>query len=212
MAIEGPIIRWVADQRRHHAFSDREGDPHSPWRYGDTLPALMKGLWYAHLGWMFDEQHSNREKYAPDLVRDKDIRLISALFPVWLTISLLLPALIGGLIAGTWAGALTAFFWASLVRVFVLHHVTWSVNSICHAIGARPFRSRDKSANVWPLAILSFGESWHNMHHADPTAARHGVLRGQLDESARVIWLFEKLGWVREVRWAKQERIAKLRV
>jgi stearoyl-CoA desaturase (delta-9 desaturase) len=211
MAIEGPVIRWVADHRRHHAFSDREGDPHSPWRFGETVPALVKGFWFAHIGWMFDLEHTNRGKFTPDLMRDRDIRVVDALFPLWLGLSLLLPALLGGLISGTWGGALSAFFWASLVRVFLLHHVTWSINSVCHMIGARPFAARDKSANVWPLAVLSFGESWHNMHHADPTAARHGVLRGQLDSSARVIWFFEKLGWVSDVRWPKPERLAKLR-
>ena len=161
---------------------------------------------------MFDIEHTNREKYTPDLMRDRDIRLVDKLFPLWLAISLLLPAVIGGLVSMSWAGALSAFFWASLVRVFLLHHVTWSINSVCHMIGERPFAARDKSANFWPLAILSFGESWHNMHHADPTAARHGVLRGQLDTSARVIWTFEKLGWATDVRWPKPERLAKLRV
>jgi stearoyl-CoA desaturase (delta-9 desaturase) len=211
MAIEGPVIRWVADHRRHHAFSDREGDPHSPWRYGESVPALTKGLFFAHIGWMFDVEHTNREKYTPDLLRDRDISRVDRLFPLWGAISMFLPALLGGLITWSWTGALSAFFWASLVRLCVLHHVTWSINSICHTIGERPFASRDKSANFWPLAILSFGESWHNLHHADPTAARHGVLRGQIDESARVIWLFEKLGWATDVRWPKAERIAKLR-
>ncbi|HEY8302630.1 MAG TPA: acyl-CoA desaturase [Jatrophihabitans sp.] len=212
LAIEGPVIRWVADHRRHHAHSDRDGDPHSPWRFGDSLGALTKGFWFAHLGWMFDVEHTNRDKYTPDLLRDRDIALVDRLFPLWLAVSMLLPAVLGGLITMSWTGALTAFFWASLVRVFVLHHVTWSINSVCHMIGDRPFAARDKSANFWPLAILSFGESWHNMHHADPTAARHGVLRFQLDESARVIWLFEKLGWASDVRWPKPERLAKLRV
>jgi stearoyl-CoA desaturase (delta-9 desaturase) len=212
MAVEGPLIRWVADHRRHHMFSDREGDPHSPWRYGDSLPALVRGFWYAHIGWLFDEMHTNREKYTPDLMADKDLRRISALFPVWFLVSLLAPPVIGGLVSMSWAGALSAFFWASLVRIFLLHHVTWSINSICHMIGERPFAARDKSSNFWPLAILSFGESWHNMHHADPTAARHGVLRGQLDTSARLIWFFEKLGWATDVRWPKPERLEKLKV
>jgi stearoyl-CoA desaturase (delta-9 desaturase) len=212
MAIEGPVIRWVADHRRHHAFSDRDGDPHSPWRYGETVPALLKGLAFAHIGWMFDVEHTNREKFTPDLMDDRDISFVDRFFPLWLAVSLLAPAVLGGLITWSWTGALTAFFWASLVRVFVLHHVTWSINSICHTIGEKPFTARDKSTNFWPLAILSFGESWHNMHHADPTAARHGVLRGQLDESARVIWIFEKLGWATDVRWPKPERIEKLRV
>ena len=211
LAIEGPVIRWVADHRRHHAFSDREGDPHSPWRYGETVPALMKGLAFAHIGWMFDVEHTNREKYTPDLLRDRDIVRQDRLFPMWVLVSLLAPPLLGGLLTWSWQGALSAFFWASLVRIFVLHHVTWSINSICHTIGEKPFAARDKSTNFWPLAVLSFGESWHNMHHADPTAARHGVLRGQIDESARVIWLFEKLGWASDVRWPKQDRLDKLR-
>jgi len=212
LAVEGPVIRWVADHRRHHAFSDREGDPHSPWRFGETKGALVKGFWFAHLGWLFDLEHTNRDKYAPDLMADRDIRRVETLFPVIFLVSLFAPALLGGLITMSWSGALSAFFWASLVRIFLLHHVTWSINSVCHMIGERPFQARDKSSNFWPLAILSFGESWHNMHHADPTAARHGVLRGQIDESARVIWIFEKLGWATDVRWPKPERIEKLRV
>ena len=123
-------------------------------------------------------------------------------------VSLLTPALIGGLVSASWTGALTAFFWAGVVRMALLHHVTWSVNSICHVIGERPFTSKDRATNFWPLAILSFGESWHNSHHADPTGARHGVLRGQLDPSARTIWLFEKLGWAHDVRWPKKDRLA----
>ena len=211
LAIEGPMIRWVADHRRHHAHSDRDGDPHSPWRYGTSTRALAKGLFYSHVGWLFDDDHTNREKYTPDLMADRDLRVISSLFWLWVIVSMGLPPLIGGLVTMSWTGALTAFFWGSLVRVFVLHHVTWSINSICHTIGERPFAARDKSANFWPLAILSFGESWHNMHHADPTAARHGVLRGQVDISARIIWFFEKFGWAKDVRWPKADRLAKLR-
>ncbi|MFN8076775.1 MAG: acyl-CoA desaturase [Kineosporiaceae bacterium] len=212
LAIEGPVIRWVADHRRHHAFSDREGDPHSPWRYGETVPALVKGLWFAHTGWLFDVELTNQRKYTPDLLRDRDIALVSKLFMPLVAVSLLLPAVVGGLVTWSWQGALTAFFWGSLVRVCLLHHVTWSINSICHALGERPFASRDRSGNVWWLAVLSFGESWHNLHHADPTCARHGVLRGQVDISARVIWAFEKLGWAREVRWPVAERVASRRV
>ena len=208
MAIEGPVLRWVADHRRHHAFSDREGDPHSPWRYGETVPALVKGLFYAHMGWLFDVEQTNPRRYAPDLLKDRDIQRISAAFLPLVAASLFLPALLGGLLSWSWQGALTAFFWASLVRVALLHHVTWSINSICHTLGERPFRSRDRSGNVWWLALLSMGESWHNLHHADPTCARHGVLRGQIDSSARVIWLFERLGWATAVRWPKADRLA----
>jgi stearoyl-CoA desaturase (delta-9 desaturase) len=108
----------------------------------------------------------------------------------------------------SWQGALTAFFWGSIIRVGLLHHVTWSINSICHTFGERPFKSRDKSTNFWPLAVLSFGESWHNLHHADPTCARHGVDKGQLDPSARVIRWYEQLGWAYDVRWPNHQRLA----
>jgi stearoyl-CoA desaturase (delta-9 desaturase) len=208
MAIEGPVIRWVADHRRHHAFSDREGDPHSPWRYGDTIGALAKGFFYAHIGWLFDVEKTNQQRFTPDLLADQDMARIERQFPLWVAVSMLGPALLGGLWSMSLAGALSAFFWASLVRICVLHHVTWSINSVCHTIGERPFAARDKSANFWPLAILSFGESWHNSHHADPSAARHGVLRGQVDISARLIALFERFGWAYDVRWPTPERIA----
>jgi stearoyl-CoA desaturase (Delta-9 desaturase) len=207
MAIQGPVVRWVADHRKHHKYSDRDGDPHSPWKYGTSIGALVKGLWHAHMGWLFDEEQTPQRKYAPDLMNDHDLVRISRQFPLWVAVSLIAPAVAGGLITWSWQGAVTAFFWGSLVRVSLLHHVTWSINSICHAIGDRPFVSRDKSANVWWLAIPSGGESWHNLHHADPTCARHGVMRGQVDSSARLIWLFEKLGWVYDVRWPVRERI-----
>ncbi|MEU9334985.1 fatty acid desaturase [Streptomyces sp. NPDC048290] len=207
MAVEGPLVRWVADHRKHHQFSDAEGDPHSPWRYGETVPALMKGLWWAHIGWMFDEERTPQDKYAPDLIKDRTLRAISRQFIVWTSVSLALPALIGGLVTMSWWGAFTGFFWGSLVRVALLHHVTWSINSICHAVGRRPFKSRDRSGNVWWLAVLSCGESWHNLHHADPTSARHGVDRGQIDSSARLIRWFELAGWAYDVRWPSRSRI-----
>jgi stearoyl-CoA desaturase (delta-9 desaturase) len=208
MAIQGPVVQWVADHRRHHAFSDRAGDPHSPWRYGEDTRALVKGMFHAHLGWLFDRRQTNPERYAPDLLKDNALRITSRLFVVWAFLSLALPAVIGGLVTGTWAGAITAFFWGSLVRVAVSHHVTWSINSLCHTIGTRPFASRDRSTNLWPLALLSMGESWHNLHHVDPTCARHGVLRGQVDIGARVIWAFEKLGWAHDVKWPDPVRLA----
>ncbi|RSM80753.1 acyl-CoA desaturase [Kibdelosporangium aridum] len=211
-AVQGSVIFWVASHRRHHAYADREGDPHSPWLFGTSPGALLKGFWHAHMGWMFSRDVTNYERFAPDLLRDKDIQMVHKLFGVWTASSLVLPALLGGLISWSWWGALTAFFWAGLVRIAFLHHVTWSVNSICHMVGSRPFASRDRAANFWPLAILSMGESWHNSHHADPTCARHGVLRGQIDISARTIWIFEKLGWAWDVRWPTAERLARKRV
>jgi stearoyl-CoA desaturase (delta-9 desaturase) len=212
LAIEGPVIRWVADHRRHHAFSDREGDPHSPWRFGETLSGLVKGFWFAHVGWLFDMDHTNQEKFAPDLLADQDLVTIDKKFPSIVLFTMFAPPVLGGLITWSWMGAVTAFFWASLVRIALLHHVTWSINSICHLIGDRPYASRDKSANFWPLAVLSFGESWHNSHHADPTCARHGVDRFQIDSSARMIWLFEKFGWATDVRWPKRDRFDKLAI
>ena len=207
LAIEGPVFNWVADHRRHHKYSDKEGDPHSPWRYGDDWKALSKGLVFAHVGWLFDPNKTSKEKSIPDLLADARIRRVHELFPVLVLTSLLLPALIGGLWSMSWYGALTAFFWGSLVRIALLHHVTWSINSICHTFGSEEFEVRDKSRNVAWLAIASFGESWRNLHHADPTCARHGVLKGQLDPSARVIWAFEKLGWAYDIRWPDAGRL-----
>jgi stearoyl-CoA desaturase (delta-9 desaturase) len=209
MAMQGPVVDWVADHRRHHAYADRDGDPHSPWRFGTSASALAKGFWHAHLGWMFQREQTNAARFAPDLLADADIQRVNRWFPALTVVTLLSPALIAGLVTWSWWGALTAFFWAGLVRVAVLHHVTWSVNSICHMIGDRPFTARDKSANFWPLAIASMGESWHNSHHADPTCARHGVRRGQIDISARFIWAFEKLGWATKVRWPRPEHLAR---
>jgi stearoyl-CoA desaturase (Delta-9 desaturase) len=208
LAVEGSLIQWVADHRRHHAFADREGDPHSPWRYGASATGLAKGLFFAHCGWLFKREYSNRARFAPDLIADADTRRVDRYFPALALLSVLGPPLLGGLLTWTWYGALTAFFWATLVRIGLLHHVTWSINSICHVYGERPFatRSRDRAANFWPLAVISMGESWHNSHHADPTCARHGVMRGQLDPAARVIWAFERAGWIHDVRWPVAER------
>jgi stearoyl-CoA desaturase (Delta-9 desaturase) len=210
MALQGPITHWVADHRRHHAFSDRDGDPHSPWAFGTSPFALVRGFWHAHMGWLFDRNLTNAERFAPDLLADADIARVHRQFGLWTAVTLLAPAAIGGLATWSWQGAVTAFFWAGLVRVSFLHHVTWSVNSICHMIGSRPFAARDRSANFWPLAIVSMGESWHNLHHADPTCARHGVRRGQIDISARLIWFFERFGWVHDVRWPTAKRLVSL--
>jgi stearoyl-CoA desaturase (Delta-9 desaturase) len=214
LALEGPLIQWVADHRRHHAFADREGDPHSPWRYGATTMGLAKGLLFAHCGWLFQRQLSNRQRFAPDLIADPDTARVDRHFPTLALASVLGPPLLGGLLTMSWYGALTAFFWATLVRIALLHHVTWSINSICHVYGQRPYATKgsDRAANFWPLAIISMGESWHNSHHADPTCARHGVNSGQLDPSARLIWLFERARWIHDVRWPDQDRFNARRV
>jgi stearoyl-CoA desaturase (delta-9 desaturase) len=210
LAMEGPVITWVADHRRHHKYSDQEADPHSPWRFGSDWKALTKGLVWAHYGWLFDTARTSQERFTPDLLADKDIRRVDRAFPALVAVTFLLPAVLGGLVTMSWQGALTALFWASFVRISMVHHVTWSINSICHTFGKEDFEVRDKSRNVWWLAIPSLGESWHNLHHADPTCARHGVLKGQIDITARTIWVFEKLGWASAVRWPKSDRLDRL--
>ena len=210
LAFQGSIVSWVADHRRHHAFSDKEGDPHSPWLFGTGPIAVARGFWHAHMGWLFERDRTNARRFAPDLLADRDILAVDRQFLALTVLSLGVPALIGGLVSWSWWGALTALLWGGLVRVGLLHHVTWSINSICHMFGSRPFASRDRSANVWWLALLSFGESWHNLHHADPTCARHGVKRGQIDVSARLVWIFEKFGWVHSVRWPTARRLERL--
>ncbi|MFC9844025.1 acyl-CoA desaturase [Streptomyces sp. NPDC060223] len=214
MSFQGDVIGWVATHRRHHAFTDRPGDPHSPYRYGTHLSGQLRGLLHAHVGWLFRNDQTPPERYAPDLLADRDIQAVSRAFPLLCLLTLALPFGLGWAIGGSWLYGVTALLWAGLVRIALLHHVTWSVNSLCHMIGERPFRTRrhDRATNLWPLALLSFGESWHNLHHADPTSARHGVDRGQIDLSAEVIRLFERLGWVHDVRWPAPDRVAARRV
>ena len=208
MAFEGDPVSWVATHRRHHAFTDRPGDPHSPYRFGTGAWAQTRGLVDAHIGWLFRHDETDADHWAPDLVSDPAVRMVARLFPVLCVVSLLVPFGLGLAITGTLSGALLTLLWAGLVRVALLQHVTWSVNSLCHVFGSRPFvtRPHDRATNLWPLAIPSFGESWHNAHHADPTCARHGVDRGQVDIAAWVIRGFERLGWVRDVRWPGTHR------
>lgn len=201
MAMEGSLTSWVATHRRHHMYSDGPGDPHSPHRYGERGTALLRGLAFSHIGWLFVSDASSAERYAPDILRDRDLRRIGKLFPLFALASLAIPFAIGYSLAGTWVGAISALVWAGFVRLTVLHHVTWSVNSICHVFGRRAGESKDRSTNVWALAILSLGESWHNIHHAHPSWARHGARRGMVDPSARLIRIFECLGWAKRVRW-----------
>lgn len=212
MALEGSSISWVAQHRRHHASSDRNGDPHSPWIYGGEARKLFRGFWHAHIGWLFVGQQNDSEHWRADLVKDHDVRRVNALTPLWSALSLLIPFGVGYAITHTLWGAVLALIWGGLVRIFVLHHVTWSINSVCHVFGKRPFRSNDRSTNFAPLALLSFGESWHNAHHAYPGLARHGVDRGQIDISALVIRLFERLGWVSSVKWPTPAKLALRRI
>jgi stearoyl-CoA desaturase (Delta-9 desaturase) len=210
MSFQGEVIGWVAIHRRHHAFTDRPGDPHSPYRYGTSPAAQLRGLAHAHIGWLLRDDPTPPARYAPDMTSDRAMRAISAAFPALCAASLALPFGAGWLIGGTWHTALAGLLWAGLARVTVLQHVTWSVNSLCHVLGSRPFTTRrhDRATNLWPLALVSFGESWHNMHHSDPGCARHGAEPGQLDISATVIRLFERLGWATAVHWPSPARLA----
>jgi stearoyl-CoA desaturase (delta-9 desaturase) len=212
MAVEGSLITWVAQHRRHHAASDRVGDPHSPIRYGPGVWAGVRGLVFAHVGWFFVPNPSHPERWCPDVLEDRDLVVISRLAPLWSVVSFALPFALGYAVFGTFGAAFDAFVWAGVVRVFVLHHVTWGVNSIAHSWGKCPFRTKDNSRNVAVLAILSFGDSWHNAHHAFPTLARHGVDDGQIDSSAGLIRAFERLGWATSVRWPNPSRLEVRRI
>ena len=195
-AIEGPVVSWVADHRKHHAFSDRLGDPHSPhvghaggWR------GALRGLLHAHVGWLFiHTQRGNKERYAPDLLADPVIRFVDRTFLVWAIGGLLAAFGLGWLIGGTFTAALTGLLWGGAVRMLVLHHVTYSINSLCHFFGRRRFETGDESRNLSWLALPSMGESWHNNHHAFPTSAAHGLRRREVDLSALVIRGLERVG------------------
>lgn len=212
MAVEGSVVSWVANHRRHHVHSDKPGDPHSPHTNARGHLGPVRGFVHAHVGWLFTSNPASPERYAADLIRDRDVRRIDTLFPVWAIASLALPFAIGWLWSGSLVGGITALVWAGLLRMALLHHVTWSVNSICHMIGRRPFRTEDHSRNVSALSVLSFGESWHNLHHAYPSSARHGVGRGQIDSSARLIRWFEQAGWATNVQWPTLPRLTALAV
>lgn len=208
MALEGSISSWVAGHRKHHANSDEADDPHSPWRYGTGAWAVTKGFLWAHVGWLIAQEPIDARRWAPDMLKDPITSRLSRHFGWFVLATFALPAVLGGLLTWSWQGALTAFFWAGLVRIALVHHVTWSINSVCHIWGKQPFVSRDESRNVAWLALPSLGESWHNFHHAEPTSARHGVLPGQVDPSAAVIRFAENRGWVTGVKWPKPERVA----
>jgi stearoyl-CoA desaturase (delta-9 desaturase) len=209
-AIEGPVISWVADHRKHHAFADEEGDPHSPHvGHGDGVWAQFRGFFHAHVGWLFiHTQRGNKQRFAPDLIEDPVVNFVDRTFIYWALASLAVPFFLGWMIGGTIGAALTGLLWGGAVRIFVLHHVTYSINSLCHMFGKRDFETTDESRNLAWLALPSMGEAWHNSHHAFPTSAVHGLRRTQLDPSAAVIWTLEKLGLVWDVVRIPPERQA----
>jgi stearoyl-CoA desaturase (Delta-9 desaturase) len=210
-AIEGPVISWVADHRKHHAFADCEGDPHSPHvDHGHGVRGALKGLWHAHVGWLFIHTHrGSKHRYAPDLLADPLIRFVDRTFLVWALIGLLVPFGLGYLIGGSMHAALTALLWGGAVRMLVVHHVTYSINSLCHFFGRRMFATDDESRNLFWLAPFTFGESWHNNHHAFPTSYAHGMRRWQFDPSAAIIRGMEKTGLAWDVVRISPERQAR---
>ena len=212
MSFQGSLIGWVAEHRRHHMFTDRDGDPHSPVRPESERFGRVRGLFQAHVGWFFKHEGTAREKYASDLLADRDLVIIDHLFIPFCVASLLLPFALGYVIGGSLWAAFGALLWAGVFRIALLHHVTWSTNSLCHMFGARPFRTKDASTNLAPLALLSMGESWHNAHHAFPNLARHGVDGHQFDSSAIAIRVFERLGWAKRVRWPDAARLDARRI
>jgi stearoyl-CoA desaturase (delta-9 desaturase) len=208
MAVQGPVNSWVADHRKHHAHTDREGDPHSPHvGRGDGVRGVIAGLWHAHTGWLLTEQgRAAPERYARELHEDPGMRFISRHFVWFVAASLAIPAAVGYAVTGTALGALTGLLWGGLVRIFLLHHVTWSINSVCHFLGTRRFQVEDESRNVFWLALLSLGESWHHNHHAFPRSAVHGLKRWELDLSGLAIAGLEKVGLARNVVRISPER------
>jgi stearoyl-CoA desaturase (delta-9 desaturase) len=207
MAVQGSVIAWVADHRKHHAHTDREGDPHSPHvGHGSGVGGVLRGLLHAHMGWLLSGHgRADWKRYAPDLCEDPVMRAINRNFVPLTTLSLLLPAL-AGLGLGGPLGAATGLLWGGLVRVFLVHHVTWSVNSVCHFLGSRRFETGDHSTNVFWLALPSLGESWHHNHHAFPRSAEHGLRWYEVDPSSLLIRALERLGLAWDVVRIPRER------
>lgn len=212
-SMQGTLFGWVATHRCHHQHSDRPGDPHSPHlddddhHIGDGVKGLLKGLWRSHMGWLFEKQPENLARYIPDLVNDPVARPVSKLFPLWVVVGMVVPAIIGGLYHQTWLGVLLGFCWGGLARIFVVHHVTWSINSACHIWGKRTYNSPDHSKNNVFFGVLALGEGWHNNHHTFPASARHGLEWWQLDLTYITIKAMSWVGLAWDINLPKPERI-----
>lgn len=205
MAAQGPVLFWAATHRKHHAFTDKEGDPHSPNIQGRHLSGRIKGLLHAHVGWLFAKEQAKWSKFAPDLVRNRDIMDINTSYLAWVLLGLALPAAIGGVVTQTWQGAFNGLIWGGLLRIFLLDHVTWTVNSICHTIGSQPHNSEDNSRNIFLLCIPSVGGSFHNNHHAFPIGARNDhQSKWQLDLSGLFIESLGLLGLASNIKRYKK--------
>ncbi|MDA1008123.1 MAG: fatty acid desaturase [Planctomycetota bacterium] len=209
MAAQGPVIWWAATHRRHHQHSDCERDPHSPHvRRTPGFVGWIAGFMHAHFGWLFRDSNDNNYSYVPDLLNSPSIRRVNRLFPLCVAFGLILPGIIGGLVTMTWTGALLGTVWGGFARMFLLHHVTWSINSVCHVWGMRDYQCNDESRNNPIMGILAFGEGWHNNHHAFPTSARHGLKWWQIDMSWMIIRSLQVIGLAQRVRLPTRERMA----
>lgn len=208
LAVQGPLFKWVAIHRLHHRHSDDDGDPHSPHGSGRGLWGTIAGFWHAHLGWMFTPDPPELERYTRDLQADPLLRGVSRWFALGVALSLLLPAALGGLMTGSWLGVLTGFLWGGLARVFLVHHMTWSINSVCHLWGTRRYPGRDESRNNFIMGIIALGEGWHNNHHRFPTSARHGLRWWEFDASWWIIRLMALFGLAWRVRVPVEARRA----
>jgi stearoyl-CoA desaturase (delta-9 desaturase) len=209
MSVQGPVIDWVADHRKHHTFTDEEGDPHSPHAgYGAGLGGMLRGLWHAHTGWLFQTHgQASSKRFARDLLEDRTMRRINRYFPLIAVGSLLLPFLLGLVLGGgVLEAGLSALLWGGLVRIFLVHHITWSINSICHFFGSRRFETGDESTNVFWLALPSLGEAWHHNHHAFPQSAFHGLRWYELDPSGWLILAMARVGLAWDVVTVTPER------
>jgi stearoyl-CoA desaturase (delta-9 desaturase) len=214
MTMQGPVTQWVTDHRKHHALSDKPGDPHSPHvGRGDGAWGALRGFVHAHVGWMFSNlgMEQGRE-YGRDLYDDRLVRTIDRLYLLWVVLTLGIPFAIGYAVGGTWGAGVEGLVWGGLIRIAAYQHATFSVNSICHMFGRQDYRSRDEARNNWVVALLVFGEGWHNNHHAFPVSARHGLHRWQLDVSWWVIRGLEKLRLVSNVKVPDAAQLERRRV
>lgn len=208
MACQGPLINWVAQHRHHHQKSDKSGDPHSPHLHGQGVIGMLRGIWHSHVGWVVSADEPNLARYVPDLLSSRPLKQVSRLFPIWVAVGLIIPTAIGWAVSGTWMGALLGFIWGGLVRIFLLHHVTWSINSICHLWGTQPYQTGDRSKNNFLFGVLAMGEGWHNNHHAFPVSARHGLRWWQIDVSYLAIRFLELAGLAWDVKVPSRQLVA----
>ncbi len=212
MAAQGPVFFWVGSHRRHHQHSDDEGDPHSPHAGGRSgALAVLRGWWHAHIGWMLVPAPQNYFRLVADLMRDPAAAGVNRTYLAWVACGLALPAAIGGIVAGNLAGAFSGLLWGGLVRMFLVHHVTWSINSVCHLFGHAPYATTDESRNNAICAVLTLGEGWHNNHHAFPSSARHGLRWWQVDAIYGLVCLLQRIGWVWDVRLPHAAELHSLR-